>query len=193
MNLTLVQMQNIQTQMASGQMVYSVAYNPAVVGSTAPETNATGRGLTQFSRTANATYAGVVYIGARDISLKKNFFRFTENFTAPYWDNAGITVLRNADVSPVGDNTANLITVGTTIDALIHKINAVRATRQVTLSAHVKGTASSTGKRVTLGSWNNGSRQQQLFTLTSSWQRISYTFTPSGTTESIYSFLPPAA
>jgi hypothetical protein len=59
MVLTLLQKQNLQTQVQSGKRVATVAYNPA--GGTGPETAATSAGWVQFARTDTATLVEVIY------------------------------------------------------------------------------------------------------------------------------------
>lgn len=110
---------------------------------------------------------------------RTNLTTYSEAFGDTNWNKrSGLIVTSNYSTSPDGYQNADRVQKGTSLDGYIYKLYTFSASTTHTFSVYAKGTG-------TFGfNFYDGTSAHisDTYTLTSSWQRFTYTFTTNSTT-----------
>jgi hypothetical protein len=134
-----------------------------------------GSGDLSFTRASNGTRvnsAGLVEV------CPWNLFDYSEGFNASYWNKrSGTTITADTTTAPNGTATADTATK-TSGDGYIWADLTLLPSTTYTISLYAKGSANLYFNAY----WGTGSSAGSAITLTSDWQRLSFTFTTGSTT-----------
>ena len=134
-----------------------------------------GSGDLSFTRASNGTRinsAGLVEV------CPWNIMEQSEGFNASYWNKrSGTTITANTTTAPNGTATADTATK-TSGDGYIWADLTLLPSTTYTISLYAKGSANLYFNAY----WGTGSSAGSAITLTSDWQRLSFTFTTGSTT-----------
>ena len=108
----------------------------------------------------------------------------SNNFSAATWTKTNVTVTPNAAVSPDGTSNASLLTANTADGALFQTMAATTATAY-TYSIYLRANTT-TSIRLFVDTSGLNTFASTLISVTTSWQRFTYTFTTTGVACKIY-------
>jgi len=116
----------------------------------------------------------------------KNLFSYSEEYDNGAWINSNITLSPNSALAPDGTLTADTFTA-TNGDPYIRQQITITAGLTYTASFYIKGAANSSGKTGFIWPWylltatGTNYYGSKLYTITTEWQRVFFTFTAEST------------
>jgi hypothetical protein len=155
----------------------------ARTGDTATRVNSSGLIETVLANKPRLDYLGSTCPKLLLEPQRTNVLTYSSAFENADWVATNLTVTADSITSPDGTTNADLFTFGTTAGNL-YQTKTVTASTAYTISYYVKSGTLTTGYFAAYDLSNNAFIfQNQSYTITSSWTRVSYTFTtPAGCT-----------
>lgn len=128
-------------------------------------------------------FSGGVCKGIIIEPARTNLYQRSAEFDNAYWTKSSCTATADQDTAPDGNTAADKITCTAASNVYFERTGAVGDTDRYTSSIYAKGSGGSVGDLITIGNYNNNSRQEERnLVLTSSYSRKRLKFKPTGTT-----------